>query len=130
MKRRRASCACGRVQIECAGEPVRVSVCHCLECQRRTGSAFGAQARFPAERVTVHGAPRTFERVGDSGGRISFCFCSDCGTTTHWQIDRQPDLIAIALGAFADPAFPAPTVSVYDARRHPWVSLSNIEVLE
>lgn len=47
MTTRTASCSCGQLQIEVQGEPVRVSVCHCLACQRRTGSLFGEQARFP-----------------------------------------------------------------------------------
>jgi hypothetical protein len=50
-----ATCRCVNLRAECAGEPVRVSVCHCLECQRRTGSAFSVQARFPAGSVEVEG---------------------------------------------------------------------------
>lgn len=36
MTTRQASCSCGQLRLTCAGEPVRISVCHCLECQRRT----------------------------------------------------------------------------------------------
>jgi len=43
------------LQAKATGEPIRVSICHCLACQRRTGSVFGAQARFPQEAVTVSG---------------------------------------------------------------------------
>ena len=50
-----ASCRCGQLPATVTGEPVRVSVCHCLDCQRRSGSAFAAQARFPAETVTIEG---------------------------------------------------------------------------
>ena len=49
----RASCGCGQLQLACEGEPVRISMCHCLACQRRTGSVFGVQARFPRDQVTV-----------------------------------------------------------------------------
>jgi hypothetical protein len=38
---RHAPCSCGRLRVEVDGEPARISVCHCLECQRRTGTAFG-----------------------------------------------------------------------------------------
>ena len=44
---RRAECACGQLSAVCSGEPMRVSVCHCLACKRRTGSAFSYNARFP-----------------------------------------------------------------------------------
>ena len=43
---RHAACSCGQLRLTVEGEPVRVSICHCLACQRRTGSVFGVQARF------------------------------------------------------------------------------------
>ena len=55
MNNRRASCSCGKLSVSTLGEPIRVSICHCLACQKRTGSVFGAQARFPADAVTVEG---------------------------------------------------------------------------
>jgi len=130
MPSRVASCACGAIQLTCEGEPVRVSVCHCLDCQRRTGSAFGAQARFPADAVAVRGEPHTFDRVGDSGGTIHFRFCPKCGSTTHWEVDRLPGFIVVALGAFADRGFPAPTVAVYETRSHGWLSLAGVEHMD
>ena len=53
MSTRAAACSCGQFRLEVEGDPIRISVCHCLACQRRTGSAFGAQARFPADRRSV-----------------------------------------------------------------------------
>ncbi|MFO0617639.1 MAG: GFA family protein [Polyangiaceae bacterium] len=100
---------------------MRISMCHCLECQRRTGSTYGAQARWKKERVLLTGEPSIYERTGDSGGRARFFFCPNCATTLYWDNDRMPDTWAIAIGAFADPSFPAPRVSVYEDRKHPWV---------
>ena len=51
MRDRRASCSCGQLQLTVRGDPVLVAACHCLECQRRTGSAFGVQAFYPQEQV-------------------------------------------------------------------------------
>ncbi|HZZ87836.1 MAG TPA: GFA family protein, partial [Caulobacteraceae bacterium] len=59
MSERVASCRCGRLRAICTGEPVRVSVCHCLECQKRTGSAFAAQARWPEAQVRLVGEAKT-----------------------------------------------------------------------
>jgi hypothetical protein len=118
--KRRASCSCDQLSVTVEGEPVRISMCHCLACQRRTGSAFGIQARFPAERVTIEGSATKFVRVGDSGGRITFSFCPTCGATVYYELDGMPDVIAVPIGAFADPTFPPPRVSVYEDRRHPW----------
>ena len=127
---RRASCSCGLLSVTCEGEPVRISMCHCLACQQRTGSVFGAQARFPRERVEVHGEEHAgkYVRVGDSGGRLTFHFCRACGSTVYWEMDTLPELVAVAIGAFADPSFPAPRVSVYEARRHAWVPVAQLDV--
>ena len=120
---RRASCACGGLIATATGEPIRVSLCHCLECQKRTGSVFAAQARFPVTSVQTAGKFNVFTRVGDDGGKISFRFCPDCGSTVWYTIDAQPDTIAIPVGAFADPDFPAPVRSFYANRKHSWVSI-------
>lgn len=123
MTTRTATCSCGAVRVVVEGEPIRVSVCHCLACQKRTGSAFGVQARWPKERVTTEGAPRVWSRVGDEGTTMDFRFCPTCGATVWYTQKEAPDVIAVAVGAFADPAFPAPAWSVYEVRRHAWVGL-------
>jgi len=123
MTTRRAACSCGQLTLTTEGDPIRISMCHCLACQRRTGSVFSVQARFPREKVTVTGRSTSYVLTGDSGGRATFHFCPDCGATVYYEIDQAPDAIAVPVGAFADPAFPAPKVSVYEVRRHAWVSV-------
>lgn len=120
---RHAACACGRVTVACEGEPVRLSMCHCLDCQRRTGSIFGVQARWPNESVRIEGPTTAFVRTGDDGGIVTHHFCPTCGSTMHWSIDTMPGVVAVAVGAFADPSFPPPRVSVYEARKHPWAGV-------
>lgn len=127
MLKRHATCSCGQLRIPCSGDPVRVSLCHCLACQRRTGSPFGAQARFAQGQVgELEGRSSQWVRIGDSGGRATFHFCPTCGSTVFWTVDRLEGFVVVAVGAFADPAFPAPTVAVYEARRHPWVELPGL----
>ena len=123
MTHRTASCSCGQLQAHVTAEPIRVSVCHCLACQRRTGSVFGAQARFTSDSVTITGASKEFVRVGDEGTRTTFRFCPDCGSTVYYTPEGLGDAIAIPVGAFADPRFPSPTFSVYEERMHSWVSM-------
>ena len=121
MKTRTAACACGQLWIACRGEPEKVSLCHCLACQRRTGSAFGIAAFFPREAVDAEGRASRYTRSSHSGYAVTFHFCPACGTTVFWEPERKPAAIAVAVGAFADPSFPAPTQSVWRERRHPWV---------
>jgi hypothetical protein len=120
MTDRTASCSCGQLRLTCEGEPVRVSICHCLECQKRTGSVFAAQARFARERVTSVGRATEWTRRGDSGGEAIFRFCPICGSMVWWEATGVPGFVTAAVGAFADPAFPPPQVSVYEERQHPW----------
>jgi hypothetical protein len=118
---RRAACSCGALAVTCEGEPVRISLCNCLSCQRRTGSTFGVQARWPSARLRVEGVGKEFVRTGESGGAVTFRFCAHCGTTVYWTLESAPDLVAVAVGAFADPSFPAPRICVYERTRHAWV---------
>lgn len=125
---RRATCRCGQLVVECRGEPLRISVCHCLDCQRRSGSAFAAQARFPEDAVTITGGARTWRAVGDSGQGADFSFCDTCGATLFYRNEALPGQVAVAIGAFADPGFPAPAFSVYENRKHGWVEITGADV--
>jgi hypothetical protein len=120
---REASCSCGQLRATVEGDPIRVSVCHCLACQRRTGSVFGAQARFDAEQVTVEGRQTDYLRISDDGEERTFHFCPDCGATVFYDAPFMLGMVAIPVGAFADPLFPPPVRSIYEERRHAWVSL-------
>jgi hypothetical protein len=125
---RTASCSCGQLQVQVTTEPLRVSVCHCLACQRRTGSVFGVQARFAKEAVTISGTSTEFVRIGDEGTKARFRFCPHCGATVYYTFDGMADALAIPVGAFADPSFPGPSFSVYEDRMHSWVEMpSEIE---
>lgn len=86
MPTREAACSCGQLRLAAEGDPVRVSVCHCLACQRRTGSAFGYQARFPAERVRVAGRSTEYVRTSDEGEERTFRFCPDRGATVFYAL--------------------------------------------
>jgi hypothetical protein len=128
MTLRQAACSCGQLSARTEGEPIRVSICHCLACQRRTGNAFGAQARFSPSAVSIQGESTEFVRVGDEGGEATFRFCPVCGSTVFYTFKGNDDAVAIPVGAFADPDFPAPSFSVYEERMHSWVGLpSEIE---
>ena len=120
---KKATCSCGQLEVTVSAEPVRVSVCHCHECQKRTGSAFGAQARFAEGDVSVSGKTTQWTRTAESGNRITFQFCPVCGSTVLYTLEAQPGVVAVALGAFAGQTLPAPAYTVYEARQHPWVEV-------
>ena len=128
MTARTASCRCGQLKATVTGDPVRASVCHCLNCKKRSGSAFAVQARWPKGQVTIEGLSRTFIKVADSGNRATFHFCPECGSDVYYEIDGKfddkfNDLLAIPLGAFDDPYFLSPKFSVWEERKHDWVEI-------
>jgi hypothetical protein len=133
---RTASCRCGQLRATVTGDPVRVSVCHCLNCKKRSGSAFAVQARWPKGHVRIEGKSKTFVLVADSGNRATFHFCPECGSDVYYEIDGKfddkfNDLIAIPVGTLDDPYFESPAYSVWEHRKHDWVEISgDIEHLD
>lgn len=124
MTNRIAACACGQLEAELQGDPVRVGVCHCHACQRRTGAPFGVQARFHRESlVAVRGERRMWTRAGDGGGLVTYTLCVTCGSNLFWEPDGLPEFLIVGVGFFAQKEFPAPTVSVYEERMPAWVRL-------
>jgi hypothetical protein len=125
METRDAACHCGQLRLEVTGDPFAVSICNCLACQRRTGSAFGMQAGFKADQVRVRGRFSDYARLSDEADKKEhvFHFCPDCGSQVFYTEPTEPDLVVVSVGSFADPSFPPPTESGYDSRRHPWVEL-------
>ena len=123
MTTRTAACRCGGLSVTCSGDPVRISVCHCLDCQKRSGSSFAAQARFPRDQVTITGESTVWTRTNAEGAATDFHFCRTCGANLYYRGGGFPDLIAVAIGAFADPSFPAPFFSVWEQRKHRWVAI-------
>lgn len=127
-----ASCACGQLRAEVTGDPLRVSICHCTECRRRTGSAFSHNARFGRGQVRVTGRDRTHTRTGDEGSSITHHFCPDCGVTVWYGNAETSETIGIPVGAFAMVECPAPQWSVYDDRRPDWlrIEVDGLEVID
>jgi hypothetical protein len=131
IKTRKASCICGQLSVTCVGpDPERISLCHCKNCQKQTGSAFAIQATFPKEQVTIEGkstawkfpvegaTPVTYRNCSRSGA--TFYFCPVCGSTVYYMLVETPDNIGVKVGAFTDPTFPPPMISGFEEYRFPW----------
>lgn len=121
---REGACHCRALRIECRGEPAKVSLCNCRDCQRRTGSLFSVAAFFPREAVrTLAGETMGYRRPSASGFAVTFHSCVTCGSAVWWEPDRMPHLIGVAAGCFADPDFPMPVQAVWAEDKHKWLEL-------
>jgi hypothetical protein len=130
METRVASCHCQSLLIRCDGRPKKISMCHCLDCQRRTGSAFSVAVFYDRSNVHIEqGKTKTFLRHSVSGFPVTFHFCSDCGSNVFWEPTRLRDLIGVAMGAFADPNFAQPEQAVFTKHKHAWVELPTSVIL-
>ena len=117
---RTAECHCGSLRAIVAGEPEGIDLCHCKACQRRTGTVFHFGATYLKDRVRLQGARHIYERGTDSGNRIRFYFCPNCGSNLYWENDRNPAICGITVGSFADPNFPLPSYSQWEESKHGW----------
>ncbi|WP_226016708.1 GFA family protein [Novosphingobium sp. FKTRR1] len=119
----RAQCQCGQLSAEVQVATDQIVACHCQACQRRTGAPFGLIAYYATADVTIAGQSVAYTRTADSGRTFTGHFCATCGTTLWFDADLKPDVIGIAVGAFADPTHPAPARSVWEDTMHEWVAI-------
>ena len=119
----KAQCQCGQLAVELPGPTPVVVACHCIACQRRSGSPFGVMAYYPADRLEISGEASRFERPTDEGNTFETFFCPTCGSTVYARAGKHPTMIGVALGAIADPDFPAPVRSVWEQSMHRWVAV-------
>lgn len=79
-----------------------------------------AGAFYPSRDVKIAGAANEFARDGSTGGKVRTYFCPNCGSTVYWKADKAPDFIGVAVGSFADPSYPHPTMSIWEQTKHRW----------
>ena len=122
-----ASCQCGNLTATIAdGAEATTVVCHCIDCQKRSGSPFGAMAYYPDDAVAFGGEAREYSRPTDSGGTYTTGFCPSCGSTLYGKASRFAGIVGVTVGALGDPAFPPPLRSVYEQSKHRWLAMPEV----
>lgn len=121
-------CQCGEVRYRVTGEPLYLTICHCLECQRQSGSAFAMSLRLRAADVQlIHGEPKTWTRPSDVGGPVACRFCATCGTRVWHEPSTPPGFIHIKSGTLDDPSQLAPQYESWTIRKHPWLAIAGLD---
>ena len=117
---RTAECCCKAISITLEGEPQLNGLCHCDNCKRRTGSAFGWSAYFADEQVKgMTGTAASYEVDAEQ----TRYFCKACGTTLYWKTGLFQSLTGVAGGCFTTAPLPAPSASYRHDQRCAWVEL-------
>lgn len=125
--RHQGRCTCGDIRYAFEGEPLAVTVCHCTQCQRQSGSAFSMSMIVPRERFQLlAGTLSTFLDTADSGGRKECMFCPRCGTRIYNALSRMPTTINIKPGTLDDTSGLAPKLEAWCSSKQPWLELPNV----
>jgi hypothetical protein len=120
---REGGCACGAVRYRLTSDPLFVHCCHCLNCQRQTGSAFVINLLIEADRVELlSGDPQPIDAPRDGGSSQTIWRCPTCQIAVYSQYTR-PDVRFVRGGTLDDPASVAPDVHIFTRSKLPWVTL-------
>ncbi|KND90079.1 hypothetical protein TOPH_05319 [Tolypocladium ophioglossoides CBS 100239] len=95
----KGSCACGEIAYQFSGEPTATALCHCVDCQKWTGSAFTSNAVVPRTSFQVtKGTPKTWDVVGASGKINKHFFCATCGSSLYTELEIMPTVTCVKAG--------------------------------
>ena len=120
---REGGCACGAVRYRLTSEPLFVHCCHCLNCQRQTGSAFVINLLIEADRLELlAGEPELVAVPRGSSGKQKIWRCPTCQIAVFSQYTRA-QVRFVRGGTLDDPATVAPDVHIYTRTKLPWVTI-------
>lgn len=97
-------CVCNKIRYSISGSPLRVTICHCTWCQRRTGSAFGVELVFEKDQVVFHSdSVSVYRHVSDESSRwLDQQFCNTCGSNIGLTLEAVPSIQSISAGSLDD----------------------------
>ena len=116
-------CLCGRVRYKADTDPAFIGVCHCRNCQKTSGSAFGVVVAVPQPALTVQGQLKSFTDKGDSGKALYRRFCPSCGSSVLLESEAAPGMVMLNAGTLDDPGWVRPGMQIYCDSAQPWVQL-------
>jgi hypothetical protein len=121
---REGQCACGRVRYRMKSEPMFVHCCHCLNCQRQTGSAFAINLLIEAARVELlHGVPQRVDVPRDDGTPQRIFRCPACQVALFSEYSNAAVLFVRA-GTLDDPADVTPDVHIFTRSKVGWMRIA------
>ena len=120
---REGGCSCGQVRYRLTSEPLFTHCCHCLNCQRQTGSAFVINLLIETDRVELlAGVPQPVGVPRDDGSEQTVFRCPACQVALFSRYGR-PEFRYVRAGTLDDPSSVAPDVHIFTRSKLPWVAL-------
>ena len=115
-------CHCGRITFTAEIDPARVMVCHCSDCQVLSGAPFRMAVAAPLESFVLHGQPKSYIKVAESGNRRAQLFCPECGTPLFAMAPENATSVIIRLGCVNQRAQLRPAIQLWQRSSMPWLS--------
>jgi hypothetical protein len=120
---REGGCTCGAIRYRLTSEPLFIHCCHCLNCQRQTGSAFVINLLIEADRVELlSGEPQPVDAPRDDGSRQRIYRCPTCQVAVYSEYG-WPQLLFVRGGTLDEPSAVAPDVHIYTRSKLPWITI-------
>ena len=122
--KRQGGCLCGQVRYEVSGDPLAVVLCHCINCQKQSGSTFSFNIIGQSDQISLQGNVSTYVDENDSGDPVNRNFCGNCGSPIYSEILTQGSLIALKIGTLDDTRDLEPQSQVWCISKQNWLSLN------
>jgi hypothetical protein len=114
-------CHCGLISYEAQIEPEKVGVCHCIDCQALSGSAFTVFVPVPKEAFRLRGEPKIYVKTAASGNRRAQAFCPQCGSRIYASAEKDPQVFNLRVGTVRQRSALAPKTQLWCRSALPWV---------
>lgn len=116
-------CLCGAIRYRVNAEPYTLYACHCSDCQRRTGAAFGLSMIVKREAVELlQGEPVRYTAALPDGRSKSGWMCAACGTRLWGEREGGPVRV-VQPGTLEMPTGLEPIAHQWMSEAQPWVVL-------
>ena len=116
----RGSCKCGNITLAIAHKPAMMLQCHCLDCQKSSGTGHTSSAYFNEADVTIYGNAKGYTVTADNGNAMTRYFCGECGSRLYGCNSGRPGLISVQVGCLDDHSWFTPQAVFYSSKRHDW----------
>ncbi|MDJ0957807.1 MAG: GFA family protein [Arenicellales bacterium] len=116
----RGSCRCGEVTLTITEKPKMMLQCHCLDCQKATGTGHTSNVYFDEKDVLIQGEATGHSVTADSGNEMTRYFCPLCGSRMYGRNSGRPGLISVQVGCLDDHSWFSAQAVLFTSRRHDW----------
>lgn len=117
----KGGCLCGKIRYSVVGDPMQIAICHCINCQLNSGSAFSVSVVFPKEALTMTGDYSVYQDSGATGESVGRVFCGTCGTPLESRsVFSKQQYAVLKAGTFDNPADFVPESEIYCSTALPW----------